>query len=90
MMLLQQEQSMLQGSLKQNQDPLGSNSSFLNIKQWRKMDTGTEELVQEGIYARAALLHGSAINGKIMKNWHPIDSVMKFNEICPGGLFLFP
>lgn len=45
MMLLQQEQSMLQGSLKQNQDPLGSNSSFLNIKQWRKMDTGTEELV---------------------------------------------
>jgi len=24
-----------------------------------------------------------------MKNWHPIDSNMKFNKICLGVLFLF-
>lgn len=71
MLLQQEEQSMLQGSLKQNQDPLGS---FLNIKQWRKMDTGTEMLIYERIYARAGLFQGSVVcqcknYEKLASNW---------------------
>lgn len=69
MLLQQEQQSMLQDSLKQNQDPLGSDTSFLNIKQWRKWTQGhkclfRKEFMLEQVFSMTVFY----LNVKIMRN----------------------